>query len=61
MYLIQNFGGQTIILENPSSSDYIANGHPQWPISAIPSDGYEPTMGNDVRECVRIIINQVFQ
>lgn len=39
-------------MENPQS-DYIANGHHQWPIgTAITADAYDPTIiNNDVREC----------
>ncbi|XP_070500141.1 uncharacterized protein [Chironomus tepperi] len=45
------FGG-TIIVENPQS-DYLANGHHQWPISAAIAESYDPTIiPNDVRECV---------
>ncbi|KAG5680916.1 hypothetical protein PVAND_010394 [Polypedilum vanderplanki] len=46
-----SFGG-TIIVENPQS-DYITNGHHQWPISAIAAETYDPSiMQSDVRECV---------
>ena len=41
-------------MEN-AQSDYLAaaNGHHQWPISAIPTESYDPSMiPNDVRECV---------
>lgn len=49
---MKGFGG-TIIVENPQS-DYLANGHHQWPISAaIAAESYDPTIiPNDVRECV---------
>jgi hypothetical protein len=39
-------------VENPQS-DYITNGHHQWPISAIAAESYDPSiMQSDVRECV---------
>ena len=49
---MKGFGG-TIIVENPQS-DYLANGHHQWPIgAAIAAESYDPTIiPNDVRECV---------
>lgn len=52
---LQGFGGPTIIVENPPPSDYLTNGHHQWPIGATAIEGYDPSMmANDVRECVSI-------
>lgn len=57
---MQGFGGSTIIVENPPPSDYLSNGHHQWPIGAIATEGYDPSMmSNDVRECVSVQVNDI--
>jgi hypothetical protein len=53
--IFQSFGGPTIIVENPPTSDYLTNGHHQWPIGATAIEGYDPSMmTSDVRECVSL-------
>ncbi|CRK98343.1 CLUMA_CG011704, isoform B [Clunio marinus] len=47
------FSGPTIIVENPTPPDYLTNGHHQWQIGTIATEGYDSSIiGNDLRECV---------